>query len=63
MKEFKEEGVWEKTSGNRAISYIVLELVGGGELFDFVATGGALSEEICRYYFRQMLSGLHYLHS
>lgn len=31
--------------GTKVVKYIVLELVGGGELFDFVALGGRLSEE------------------
>jgi serine/threonine protein kinase len=43
--------------------YIVLEYISGGELFDFIAEGGPLPENICRFYFRQMLSALHYLHS
>jgi len=63
MKDYNENGVWEKSSGNKDIAYIVLELISGGELFDFIATGGALPENICRYYFRQILSALHYLHS
>jgi len=63
MKEFCEDGIWEKESGNKPIAYIVLENVEGGELFDFIANGGPLSEPICRYYMGQMLSGIHYLHS
>lgn len=41
---------------------MVLEFVEGGELFDFVAQG-AFSEPICRFYFKQMLQVLHYVHS
>jgi len=33
---------------------MVLELVTGGELFDYVAIG-SFSEEVTRYYFKQML--------
>jgi len=40
-----------------------LELVGGGELFDFVANSGAFSDNISRYYFKQMINGLKYMHS
>jgi serine/threonine protein kinase len=40
----------------------VLELIGGGELFDFVALGGKLSEAQARYYFHQLLSGLDFMH-
>lgn len=36
----------------------------GGELFDYVALeNGAFSEKICRHYFKQLLMGVHYLHS
>ena len=53
MKEFEENGVWVKGDGSqKQIMFVVLELISGGELFDFVATGGALPESICRYYFR-----------
>lgn len=38
--------------GSKNVKFIVLELVGGGELFDFVALGGRLSEEEARYYFK-----------
>lgn len=41
----------------------MLELVGGGELFDFVALGGRLSEATARYYFKQLLEGLAFMHS
>jgi serine/threonine protein kinase len=34
----------------------------GGELIDFLALG-ALPENICRYFFRQLMFGLHHLHS
>ena len=30
--------------GSKIVKFIVLELVGGGELYDFVALGGRLSE-------------------
>jgi len=32
--------------------YIVLELVEGGELFDFIANTGRLDEKMARYYFK-----------
>lgn len=53
MMEFQETGTWIKGDGSqKTIMYVVLELISGGELFDFVATGGALPEPVCRYYFR-----------
>ena len=38
--------------GQKLVKYIVLELVGGGELFDFVAMGGRLTESQGRYFFK-----------
>jgi serine/threonine protein kinase len=40
----------------------VLELAVGGELFDFVALAGRFTEPIARYYFKQMISGIDYIH-
>ena len=51
--EYDKEGIVEKANGDkRQAFYIVLELAQGGELFDFVASTGAFSEPVARYYFR-----------
>lgn len=39
-------------SVKRKCEYIVLEIAKGGELFDYVANSGELSEDEARYYFR-----------
>lgn len=41
---------------------MALELITGGELFDFVALE-RFNQEISRYYFKQMLQAMHYIHS
>ena len=41
---------------------MALELIGGGELFDFVALR-YFDQPICRFFFKQMLSALHFVHS
>ena len=38
--------------GSKEVRYVALELIGGGELFDFVALGGRLSEGQARYYYK-----------
>ena len=48
--------------GRKLVKFIVLELIGGGELFDFVALGGALSEPQARHFFKQLLEGLGHMH-
>ncbi|GAM21564.1 hypothetical protein SAMD00019534_047390 [Acytostelium subglobosum LB1] len=42
---------------------LVLELVTGGELFDYIVARGRLSEREARKFFRQILAGLIYCHS
>lgn len=43
--------------------FIVLEFVGGGELFDKIANEGKLSEDKARFYFRQLVEGLEHCHN
>ena len=38
-------------------------MVSGGELFDYVANTGPFQEPVCKYYFKQILQGVHYIHS
>lgn len=61
--DFKSEATMKRSVGSVRVAYVVLELAMGGELFDFIAMTGKFSEEIARFYFKQLLSGLHYLHS
>ncbi|XP_061077566.1 death-associated protein kinase 2-like isoform X2 [Conger conger] len=48
---------------NRTDVVLVLELVSGGELFDFLAQKESLSEEEATQFIKQILEGVHYLHS
>ena len=43
------------------VAYMALELVTGGELYDWIAVGH-FGPEISRYYFKQMLQAVHYIH-
>jgi len=43
--------------------FIVLEFVGGGELFDKIANEGKLPEEKARFYFKQLQEGLGHCHN
>jgi len=56
---------YEKSSGkpSKTVSYIVLELAQGGELFDFIANSGSFSEPEARFFFKQFMEGLDYCHS
>ncbi|OKL62759.1 hypothetical protein UA08_01446 [Talaromyces atroroseus] len=52
--------IWENRG--ELVSYLVLEYVEGGELFDYVSTHGPLPEEEAVRLFRQIISGLSYCH-
>jgi serine/threonine protein kinase len=60
---FEQAGTLIRSNGAQTSqAYIVQELAGGGELFDFLALG-RFSEPVARFYFRQLISGLEYLHT
>ena len=45
------------------VAYIVLELIPGGELFDYIANTGPFSERIIKYFSKQILLTVQYIHS
>ncbi len=62
--EFKENAVWNKKNGQQVpVAYIASELVSGGELFDYVANSGPFGEKIVRYYAKQLIQAIHYIHT
>uniref|UniRef100_A0AAQ6IIG7 non-specific serine/threonine protein kinase n=1 Tax=Anabas testudineus TaxID=64144 RepID=A0AAQ6IIG7_ANATE len=48
---------------NRTDMVLILELVSGGELFDFLAQKESLCEEEATQFIKQVLDGVQYLHS
>lgn len=59
------DGVYEKTTPEllrTPVVYAVLQLGRSGDLCDFVAGSGELSERCARWFFRQILDALEYLH-
>ena len=53
---------YKKSKGSKVVDYIALELAGKGELFDFISNSGPFSEPVARYYFKQFMVGLDYVH-
>nr|XP_005995582.1 PREDICTED: death-associated protein kinase 1 [Latimeria chalumnae] len=47
---------------NKTDVILILELVAGGELFDFLAEKESLTEEEATDFLKQILNGVHYLH-
>ena len=51
-------------NNQRPVAFIAMEPVNGGDFFDWVAdTGGPFPESIARYFFLQILQGVHMIHS
>ena len=44
-------------------SYLILEFIDQGDLFNFINQRGALPEEVSLYFFRQIISAITYCHS
>ncbi|THF95149.1 hypothetical protein TEA_020330 [Camellia sinensis var. sinensis] len=53
----------EQVMASKTKIYIVLEYVGGGELFDKIAKLGRLKEDEARRYFQQLINAVDYCHS
>ena len=45
-----------------SVVYAVLQLARTGDLFDFLASFGGLSEKFARFYFLQLLDAVEFLH-
>lgn len=62
--DFSDDAEYKRPNGSKLkVFYLALELVSGGELFDFIAETGNFSEETARYFFHQMIGALEYLHT
>ena len=64
MIDFSYSAVYTDSNGNKLnVYYISLEYAKYGELFDIIVNTGSYSELIARYYFRQLIDWIEYLHS
>ena len=60
--EFDQGVLVHPKRANQVVNYIALEFMAQGELFDLVCLGGRLSEQTARYFFKQLLEALNYIH-
>eukprot|EP00475_Leptophrys_vorax_P013254 TRINITY_DN1961_c0_g1_i1.p1 TRINITY_DN1961_c0_g1~~TRINITY_DN1961_c0_g1_i1.p1 ORF type:complete len:509 (-),score=167.97 TRINITY_DN1961_c0_g1_i1:108-1634(-) len=59
MHEADWNAVYPKADGGtQDVLLVVLELAGGGELFDFLSFTGCFDERVARTYFHQLIAGL-----
>ncbi|DAZ92424.1 TPA: hypothetical protein N0F65_000208 [Lagenidium giganteum] len=54
--------VLEFVQASKSTIFLVLELAGGGELFDRIRSDNGVEESVARAYFSQLLSGVLYCH-
>lgn len=63
LHEYSDKGAITKPDGKKVpVLYLVLDLITGGELFDYVAIGGRFPEKIARHYFKQLINALEFVH-
>ncbi|TDH69287.1 hypothetical protein CCR75_007888 [Bremia lactucae] len=53
----------ELVQESKCTTFLVLELAGGGELFDRIKLDCGINEETARRYFRQLISGVAFCHN
>ena len=64
MYESNNDGIMQKPDGrNIPVLYIVLELISGGEVCEYLCNTGRFSDNIARYYYHQLIDALEFIHS
>jgi serine/threonine protein kinase len=64
MHDYSDDSLVNRPNGSTIeVIYISLEYIPNGEIFDYIAESGRFSEDESRYYFRQLISALDYMHS
>ncbi len=64
LYEFSSKGLLEKANGKKTpVLYLILDLVTGGELFDYVAVSGRFSDKMARHFFHQLIDALEFMHA
>jgi len=53
----------KKAVEDKNFVYIMMEYAAGGELFDKIAADYGLEEDLAHFYYKQLVSGMEYLHS
>ena len=62
MYGYHDDVEYAKADRRRNVDCLIMEAVMNGELAQYVACGPPLDERLCRYYFKQLLLGVHAIH-
>ena len=61
--EFEKDAEYVKADGTKKrVAYIAQEPIMGGELFAHIFHTGVFEEDQCRYFFKQLLAGIGFMH-
>ena len=63
LYEYFKSTASNSNSGESPMYYLVMEYGAGGELFDKIQPDIGVDEELAHFYFRQLISGVEYLHA
>jgi serine/threonine protein kinase len=64
LYDYSEEAEYIRPNGSKLqVFYLAIELVSGGEVFDFISDTGKFTEKVARFYFHQILSAFEYMQS
>jgi len=65
MEEFGDKADLIKLQSGKKykVMFIVYELQSGGELFDYIGAAACFPEPIARFYFKQLIEAVEYLHN
>ena len=64
LKEVTDEGKYTRPDGtSKNVMFAAIQLAQNGEIFEYLANTGRFSEKVARFYFKQLISALDYLHS
>lgn len=64
FKSLITDGLYKSHKGvEKRVAYSVIELAGRGEIFEVLFKIGPLNENISRFYFKQLINAIEYLHN
>ena len=64
LYDLNDKAVIVKENGKvKPVLYLVFELIENGDLFEYISIGERFPEKLARYYFKQLISALEFMHA